>query len=330
MMEQYPENNAEQGYRSAATPAASPGRTLREARERLGLSVAEVANQIKFATRQIDALEADNFQQLQGATFLRGFVRSYAKILHLDAQPLLELLPLDKPVTQQMAPASVEVPFPAVLSARRQNLIWLGAALLLAMAVVGFGLWQSSPPSSLYEMTAGKSPEKSREEPIETPISLPTELKIASDLPVPEESVVSSVPVIPKVESAPATATVQSSVPAKKIPATKIPASQAAPQIQSPKSASLPDKSKTGAAPQTSSLRLVFGEESWTEIRDRDGKIISSQVNQPGSELRLKGHPPFAMLIGHALSVHLYQDDEEVDLKPYINKYSEVAHVTLE
>src|SRR3990172_6628531 len=114
MMEQHPENNSEQGYRSAIAPVASPGRTLREARERLGLSVADVANQIKFATRQIDALEADNFQQLQGATFLRGFVRSYAKILHLDAQPLLDQLPVDKPVPQQLTPASVNMPFPSM------------------------------------------------------------------------------------------------------------------------------------------------------------------------------------------------------------------------
>ena len=77
-------------------------------------------------------------------------------------------------------------------------------------------------------------------------------------------------------------------------------------------------------------MRLVFSEESWTEIKDKDSKIISSQVNPPGSELRVEGHPPFTMLIGHGLSVHLYQDDEEVDLKPYINKYSEVAHLTLE
>ena len=54
---------------------------LREARERLGLSVADVAAQIKFAPRQIEALEADDFKHLPEAAFLRGFVRSYAKIL---------------------------------------------------------------------------------------------------------------------------------------------------------------------------------------------------------------------------------------------------------
>jgi len=82
-------------------------------------------------------------------------------------------------------------------------------------------------------------------------------------------------------------------------------------------------------APPTAELRLVFGEESWTEIKDRDGKIISSQVNPRGSELHLQGNPPFTMLIGHAASASLYYRGKQVDLKPHINQYSEVAHLTL-
>jgi len=35
------------------------------------------------------------------------------------------------------------------------------------------------------------------------------------------------------------------------------------------------------------------------------------------------------MLIGHGLSARLYHQGKQVDLAPYINKYSEVAHVTL-
>jgi len=84
-----------------------------------------------------------------------------------------------------------------------------------------------------------------------------------------------------------------------------------------------------GALPQSAELRLIFGEESWTEIKDKDGTVISSQVNPPGSELRLEGNPPFSMLIGHAASASLYYRGKQVDLKPYINQYSEVAHLKL-
>ena len=63
-MENVTEISAGQNNKPAGMPAASLGKMLSEARERLGMSVADVSNQIKFAPRQIEALEADDFQHL--------------------------------------------------------------------------------------------------------------------------------------------------------------------------------------------------------------------------------------------------------------------------
>lgn len=84
----------------------SPGRRLREARETRGLSVADVANSIKFSPRQIETIERDDFDKLPGATFVRGFIRSYAKLLQLDNQPLLTMLDQQKP----QADAEIHLP----------------------------------------------------------------------------------------------------------------------------------------------------------------------------------------------------------------------------
>ena len=65
-------------------PPYSVGRTLREGRERLNLSISEVSNRIKFAPRQIEALEADDYRNLPEPAFVRGFVRSYARLLEMD------------------------------------------------------------------------------------------------------------------------------------------------------------------------------------------------------------------------------------------------------
>ena len=140
---------------------------LREARESLGLSVAEVAAQTKFAPRQIEALEADDFKRLPETAFLRGFVRSYAKILNMDAQTLLAALPQTKVAAAELIPASVDVPFPVAHSSHRQNLILLGAALLLAVIAVGFAVWHFTTPLM-----------QSKVEKIETPVPLPTEMQI--------------------------------------------------------------------------------------------------------------------------------------------------------
>jgi len=70
----------------------SPGRSLREAREVRGLSIADVVNSIKFSSRQIEAIERNDFAHLPGATFVRGLIRSYAKLLQLDPHPLLAMM----------------------------------------------------------------------------------------------------------------------------------------------------------------------------------------------------------------------------------------------
>ena len=66
------------------------GQELAAAREARGLALADVAQQLKFSPRQLEALEQEHFEVLPGATFARGMVRSYARLLKLDPEPLVQ------------------------------------------------------------------------------------------------------------------------------------------------------------------------------------------------------------------------------------------------
>jgi len=299
MMEQFPANNTEQGDSSITAPPPSLGRMLREARERLGLSVADVADQIKFAHRQIEALEADDFRHLPEMPFVRGFVRSYAKILHLDAQVLLAVLPQAETVSTQLEPASVEVPFPVAHSVQRQNMVLLGAALLLAVLVVAFAVWHFTTPQTSAVVTRA-----------ETQVSLHPE---TPGIPVQAVSEVAS-------EVAAAAPAVSAAMPALEVPPP--PVSQAVPQVQ-------PEK-PPGASSQIPVLRLAFDGESWVEIKDKDGNVLSSQINPHGSELRLDGSAPFSLVIGQAALVRLHYKGKQVDLTPHISSSNAIARLTLE
>ena len=58
-------------------PAAEdPFARLARRREELGLKFEDVAQQLKFAPRQIEALEAADFAHLPTGTFARGMLRS--------------------------------------------------------------------------------------------------------------------------------------------------------------------------------------------------------------------------------------------------------------
>ena len=124
---------------NAEVQPISVGTVLREARERQGLSIDEVVSRIKFAPRQIAALEADDFAQLPEIAFVRGFVRSYARLLQLDAAPLLAALPHAPAQTVPAAENALpEVPFPTDYSSRKPNIIWLAAVLAVVDALVLF------------------------------------------------------------------------------------------------------------------------------------------------------------------------------------------------
>ena len=137
---------------SEVLPAAeqsSPGRTLAAARAELKLSVADVSQQIKYGVKQIAAIEADDYAKLPGTTFVRGMIRSYAKLLQLDPQPLLaELGQRDIPATVAVnLRTSEQEPF--LEDSRKSNRIYvlLSTAALLAVAAVAYE-WYLSPPST--------------------------------------------------------------------------------------------------------------------------------------------------------------------------------------
>ncbi len=76
-----------------ASPAPLPGELLAARRQALDLSIEDVSQRVRLAPRQIIALEANDFDALPGAATLRGFIRSYAKLLGLDSAPLVAMLP---------------------------------------------------------------------------------------------------------------------------------------------------------------------------------------------------------------------------------------------
>lgn len=89
---------------SSAAATLSAGGMLRRARESAGWSIDTVSQQLKLAPRQVRALEEDDYARLPGRTFVRGFLRNYARVLRIDADAVLRALP------ETAAAASLERP----------------------------------------------------------------------------------------------------------------------------------------------------------------------------------------------------------------------------
>ena len=122
---------------SADKPAPTgPGGLLRAAREKDGISLRDIAAQLHLDERTIDSLEGDDFQNLPAPTFVRGYLRGYARLLGVPVGPVMEAFdregfrPPDLVADIGEAPESNATDFPI-------NLItWVIALVLSAMVVV--------------------------------------------------------------------------------------------------------------------------------------------------------------------------------------------------
>ena len=75
-----------------ATVPKSVGQVLAAERERQGLSRLDIAQRLHMSAYQVEALENGDYKRLPQGTFLRGFVRNYAKVLGLEAESMLSRL----------------------------------------------------------------------------------------------------------------------------------------------------------------------------------------------------------------------------------------------
>jgi hypothetical protein len=114
----------------------SIGDTLREARMRQRLDIADVERKTKIRAKYLRALENEEFSMLPGPTFVKTFLRTYSEVLGLDPHLLVEEYRAtyeSRDELEQLQPLGP----PAVGRDRRRPIRPPGPWLLLGIAVVG-------------------------------------------------------------------------------------------------------------------------------------------------------------------------------------------------
>ncbi|NJM31797.1 MAG: DUF4115 domain-containing protein [Limnobacter sp.] len=67
----------------------NPGQVLKQAREKLGLSLADVSVQTKINVFQLESIERGDVSQLPPGTFAKAFIKSYCRAVRVEAEPVL-------------------------------------------------------------------------------------------------------------------------------------------------------------------------------------------------------------------------------------------------
>lgn len=85
-------------------PEPGVGARLRGAREAAGLSVADVGHKLKMPARVVESLEAENWDRLGAPVFVRGQLRSYARLLGLPVDHVVQMPELAPVVATELKP----------------------------------------------------------------------------------------------------------------------------------------------------------------------------------------------------------------------------------
>ncbi|VAX14134.1 hypothetical protein MNBD_GAMMA24-2539 [hydrothermal vent metagenome] len=258
----------------------SKGERLRLAREALGLEVGDVAAKLYFETRFIRALEQDDYSIFAGSAYLYGYMRAYVKLLEL---PLDEFVSDLKNIEEENERQFESVSYEAMSSTEHRK--WLLPALLgllLAVAaVVGFILI-SGEDSARADSLAG----------FEKGSANTREMRSTSN---PSREV-------PSATSNEAKAKTTKTVP---LATSKVNLVIAAPQ---PKVTPPPH------------LRLEYKTDSWTDIRDANGKRLVYRMVEKGNRLDLDSSSSYSILLGYSPGVSVSWNNQPFNTSEYERK----------
>ena len=311
-----------------------PGATLAAQREAMGWSVEQVADQLKLAVRQVVAIETGDYASLPSPAVTRGFVRAYAKILKLDAAPLVAMIKMDEPAPVETGPAARrERPtsfshsrFPTHGKRSGLPLGWIAAAVVVVAA--GAAAWNFG----LIALPGGDAPaggEPLATIPADNAGAAGNEAALNPSVPL------ISVPAPADPNAAPATGT--PAAPAAGTPAGQGPAAAPgaapaatapaanAPATNAPATAAAPAANAPAAGANT--LVLNVREDSWIEVRPQGGKALISRLVKAGSTETVEVPGTATLVVGNPKGVSATLRGAAVELPQLPGKT--IARVTI-
>lgn len=318
--------------------ALSTGVRLRNAREQLGLSQQAVAERLCLKVSTVRDIEEDKAPADLASTFLRGYIRSYAKLVHIPENELLPMMEKQAPVrAAKVAPMQT-----FSLGKRRKkrdgwlmSFTWL--VLFVVIGLTGAWWWQNHKAqqeeiTTMADQSSAELNQAGSENAQNVPLN--TDGAASSSEPqtaAPDASATDTT-------QAPA-ATANTAAPQAQDQNAVIAPSQAnvdtaanAPAATQPadnSAASLPTSpAGTATAADPNALVMNFNADCWLEVTDATGKKLFSGLQRKDGTLNLTGQAPYKLKIGAPAAVQIQYQGKPVDLSRFI-RTNQVARLTV-
>jgi len=341
-------------YRNDESNASAPGAAsvggageqsasdmLRNARERLGLSQKDVADQLFLTTTFIGYIDAGEFDKILKPAFIKGYLRSYARVVHLSGDEVVacyqrgldeaeDAIEIRDVTEESLGPSNFTGP---VLKTGMAGLVGLLVVVAVVWWVVAGG--SDTPGNDAGPVVTARSQSESASTDVpDTAFTVAEEASAESSSGMVEPATAA--------DEGAGTATTMDEMSRQEEtgPAggagsqEEATAGDAAEQAADEKNVEIQRVSDNGInritvdAGGDDEVRLSFSDECWVEITDGDGATVYGDLNRKGDLLTVNGIAPFEVLLGRATSVKLYFNDKAVDLGPYVTS-DKTARVSL-
>lgn len=307
------EANEEQQEQEVEQPQDLPGRRLREAREAAGVSREEVAGQMRLNERLVKALEEDDYSTFPSATFVSGYLRSYARILGLPEEDFV------KPVNESIEPPTLVSTIGSKAQVSSSDLpVKMVTYLLVIVVMVSVSMWwlsQREKSTTQQPDVAGDVVQSDGS----VNLSLPQNDSGAEATPDTEpqpgtstdsaESDSAGTDIAQAEEPA---ASTDSTPPAEQSEEAATEAPQAVAETDTVEQESATPPPLTADIP-TSKLELRYQADSWTEVTDNAGRRLVYGLIKAGQDLTVRGEAPFRIFLGYAPGVMVYYNNDLFD-----------------
>ena len=292
--------------------ALTTGARLRNAREQLGLSQQAVAERLCLKVSTVRDIEEDKAPADLASTFLRGYIRSYARLVHIPEE---ELLPgLEKQAPLRAAKVAPMQSF-SLGKRRKKRDGWLMTfTWLVLFVVIGLsGAWWWQDHKAQQEEITTMADQSSAELNNNQSQSVPLDTSTTTD------QAMATTPTSPVDTTATNTQT----------PAVTAPAPAVDPQQNAVVPPSPTDQAGvTTPAVDPNALVMNFTADCWLEVTDATGKKLFSGMQRKDGNLNLTGQAPYKLKIGAPAAVQIQYQGKPVDLSRFI-RTNQVARLTL-
>ena len=317
--------------------ALTTGARLRNAREQIGLSQQAVAERLCLKVSTVRDIEEDKAPADLASTFLRGYIRSYARLVHIPEE---ELLPgLEKQAPLRAAKVAPMQSF-SLGKRRKKRDGWLMTFTWLVLFVViglsGAWWWQDhkAQQEEITTMADQSTAELNNNQSQSVPLDTATDQNSTTTSPSAAETTVTNTQAPAVTTPVPAVDPQQNAVvpPSQASVDTAATTTPAAPVATTTPDAAAPlptdQAAVTTPAADPNALVMNFTADCWLEVTDATGKKLFSGMQRKGGNLNLAGQAPYKLKIGAPAAVQIQYQGKPVDLSRFI-RTNQVARLTL-